>query len=133
MSITPTDTLIDLEEAARILALAPSTVRSLAQRRRLVAIHPAGTRCVRFRRSAVEVLAGLRSVAPQVASSDNAALDSSGARTPPRNDRLGRRDQRAGPRVALLKSLRGCGPPHPNVGGILRRLRNGDDRPLKGA
>jgi len=53
------DELIDVDQAARILTIKPSTVRAKVQAGKLPVIHPAGTRLVRFRRSDIERLAGL--------------------------------------------------------------------------
>lgn len=64
MPIADSDTLVSVEEASRILALKPSTVRALAAKGRLEQVHPAGLRSVRFRKSDVETLAGLRPAAP---------------------------------------------------------------------
>lgn len=60
------DELIDVEEAARVLALSPHTVRAMVRDRKLVPVHPAGARRVRFLRSYIEVLAGLRSPSADV-------------------------------------------------------------------
>lgn len=45
------DRLIDVDEAARILTLAPGTIRTMAYRGQLPVVHPAGRRAVRFRLS----------------------------------------------------------------------------------
>ena len=45
------DRLIDVDEAARILTLAPGTVRGMVYRGELPVVRPAGRRAVRFRLS----------------------------------------------------------------------------------
>lgn len=59
------DELIGIEEAARLLTLRESTIRAMVKDGRLPTIRPAGARRVRFLRSAIERLAGLRPVANQ--------------------------------------------------------------------
>lgn len=47
------DQLINVEEAAAILGLRPSTVRAMVQHKSIRVVRPAGKRVVRFRRSDV--------------------------------------------------------------------------------
>lgn len=57
------DRLITVEEAALILTLKSGTVRALVYKGKLPTVRPADTRCVRFRLSDVQRLAGLRPTA----------------------------------------------------------------------
>jgi excisionase family DNA binding protein len=47
------DQLINVEEAAAILGLRPSTIRAMVQRKTVPVFRPAGKRVVRLRRSDV--------------------------------------------------------------------------------
>jgi excisionase family DNA binding protein len=45
--------LLNVEEAAALLGLRPSTIRGMVQRKTIPVVRPAGKRVVRFRRSDV--------------------------------------------------------------------------------
>lgn len=60
METETSDQLIDTETAAAICGVRPPTIRAWYRKGRLRAIHPGGSRLVRFLKHEVERLAGLR-------------------------------------------------------------------------